>query len=118
MKCFIKLERDLLCYFPTLFTFFATKRFHRCTEICAKLLSLSYIPILAQRIGAQPFPAIIYSRFYTLQCDFANIYLTGVPGGRTFSYETEMEALLNGCVQHKQAVSQEGLEVIKPIING
>lgn len=112
---FIKLERDLLCYFPTLFMLVATKRFHRCSEICAKLLGLSYIHILAQRTGAQPFPAIIYCRFYTLQCDFANIYLTGVPGGRAFSYETEMEALLNGCVQLEQAVSQE---VSKPNING
>lgn len=114
----IKLERDLLCYFPTLFILVATERFHRCSEICAKLLGLSYIPILAQRTGAQPFPAVIYCRFYTLQCDFANIHLTGVPGGRAFSYETEIEALLNGRVQLEQAVSQEGLEVPKPNING
>lgn len=103
---------------PTLFVLVATKRFHRCSEICAKLLDLSSIPILAQRTGAQPFPAIIYCRFYTLPCDVASIYLTGVLGGRAFSYETEIKALLNGHVQLKRAVSQEGLEVAKPNING
>lgn len=114
----IKLERDLLCYFPTLFMLVATESFHRCSEICAKVLGLSYIPILAQRTGAQPFPAIICCRFYTLQCDFANIHLTGVPGGRAFSYETEIEARFKWACAARTGCLPRGLEVPKPNING